>query len=597
MSRVTLVLLVTVGCSTEPPGPQPELPAKDPPPSWGVPLTGGTMLVTRDGRHAVISDPDRDRIATVDLTTREVVADIALTAGDEPGRLVEDRGGRIHVVLRRGGAVLTIPDPKSGRDLVRRSACSEPRGIAHDAATDTLHVACASGELVSFAASGGDAIRRRQLDRDLRDVVVMGDGLAVTRFRTAEVLRLDAQGTVIERLVPPNVKRDPQTGLTPQPRDPVDAVPAVAWRTVAMPDGRLVISHQRQLQVKLGQSTDGYSLGCPGAAGSAPIESAITVIAPGTAPFAAESFAPGALPIDIAVAPAGSLLAVIIAASDRVVVAPASMLSRPDHDPCASFELPATHSIQDQLGAPASIAFRPTGALLIYYPEAPALVVHDAPQSSTTAVTTIQLPGKLGYDSGRALFHRITLSGMTCASCHPEGGEDGLVWDVDPIGPRRTQSLAGHIVARAPYHWNADMPDLRMLMSEVFMARMGGDSITRSQYLSLGPWLDRIPAPRWAATDPAAAARGKALFDSPALACATCHAGELLTNNRTADVGTGGAFKVPSLLGVAARAPFLHDGCAATLVDSFTTCTTVHGTVSSLTPAQLADLIVYLESI
>jgi len=67
----------------------------------------------------------------------------------------------------------------------------------------------------------------------------------------------------------------------------------------------------------------------------------------------------------------------------------------------------------------------------------------------------------------------------------------------------------------------------------------------------------------------------------------------------TANVGTGGTFKVPSLVGVGARAPFLHDGCAATLMDRFTTCGggDLHGKTSQLTPAQLSDLVAYLETL
>ena len=49
----------------------------------------------------------------------------------------------------------------------------------------------------------------------------------------------------------------------------------------------------------------------------------------------------------------------------------------------------------------------------------------------------------------------------------------------------------------------------------------------------------------------------------------SCHVGPLMTTKQIVDVGTGGAFKVPSLLGVGARAPFMHDGCATTLMDRF----------------------------
>src|SRR5207244_3845409 len=95
-------LLLAAACTdpTEPP--------TQPPPPWGVPITGGTMLITRDGRHAVIADPDRNRILSVALADEQVVAEVALAPGDEPGRLIEDGAGRIHVALRHGGALLTL---------------------------------------------------------------------------------------------------------------------------------------------------------------------------------------------------------------------------------------------------------------------------------------------------------------------------------------------------------------------------------------------------------------------------------------------------------------------------------------------------------
>jgi cytochrome c peroxidase len=58
-------------------------------------------------------------------------------------------------------------------------------------------------------------------------------------------------------------------------------------------------------------------------------------------------------------------------------------------------------------------------------------------------------------------------------------------------------------------------------------------------------------------------------------------------------------FKVPSLLGVAVRAPYMHDGCAATLRDRFGACGggDLHGKTSTLSETQLSDLIAFLESL
>ena len=116
------------------------------------PISGGTLLVTRDGAlcgHR--GSRSRSRL-TVDLASGDTI-ELRLTAGDEPGRVIEDGAGRIHVALRRGGAVVTIAggaivDSPAG---MRRAA----RGLAWDSARDLIHVACASGELVSLPAAGG----------------------------------------------------------------------------------------------------------------------------------------------------------------------------------------------------------------------------------------------------------------------------------------------------------------------------------------------------------------------------------------------------------------------------------------------------------
>jgi len=74
-----------------------------------------------------------------------------------------------------------------------------------------------------------------------------------------------------------------------------------------------------------------------------------------------------------------------------------------------------------------------------------------------------------------------------------------------------------------------------------------------------------------------------------------------LTNNNSVAVGTGEMFQVPSLRGVGWRAPYMHDGCAATLSDRFTDATCgggdQHGMTSQLSEADRADLIAYLQSL
>src|SRR5262249_10299445 len=156
-----------------------------------------------------------------------------------------------------------------------------------------------------------------------------------------------------------------------------------------------------------------------------------------------------------------------------------------------------------------------------------------------------------------------TKAGIACASCHPEGGDDGRVWQFTGIGPRRTQNLRGGVLSRAPFHWSGDLPTMADLVNVVFVGRMIGPSLSDSQVAALGLWLDAQPAPAAPAPiDPMAAARGKATFEDATTGCTTCHNGPQLSTHKLVDVGTGGTFKVPSLISVRYRAPYLHNGCA-----------------------------------
>jgi cytochrome c peroxidase len=95
--------------------------------------------------------------------------------------------------------------------------------------------------------------------------------------------------------------------------------------------------------------------------------------------------------------------------------------------------------------------------------------------------------------------------------------------------------------------------------------------------------------------------RGRRLFENASVGCAVCHTGVKLTDNKTQDVGTGGRFQTPSLLGIAWRPPFMHDGCAPTLTarlaDGACGGGNRHGNTSTLSAAERADLVAYLESL
>jgi hypothetical protein len=614
------------------PGPrgEPQLRPQPPPPAGTAavrlppPISGGTLLVLRDGRTAVVSDPDRDRISVVDLGARKLRGQLVLEPGAEPGRIVEDGEGRAHVVLRGAGAVLTV-DPLAVRTLSRRTLCAAPRGLAFDRVRGLLHVACAGGELVSVGALAETPDRTLQLDLDLRDVLVQGDQLLVSTFRKAELLVVSARG-IGERLAPPRMPaafagggRDapPSPPRVPGGPDVPMASPSVAWRLLPAPGGHVLMLHQRGAVGEVGTEPAAYG-GGPGCAGV--VEVAVSQFDTSGSRGAVQSsgaLAGAVLAVDMALSPDGRWLAVVSAAhagTDRqLLFYPAPEVPVPPTGrPCVPgvavmppAATPAAPGAGSEALAPPVDYRPPSGEVIAVAFDGAGNVLAQSREPATLQLLTqraepIVLSLESRADRGHQLFHAATSGQMACASCHPEGGEDGRVWRFQGLGPRRTQSLRGGIMDTAPFHWSGELTSFAHLMADVFQGRMGGGPIDRAQREALERWIDRLPIvqPSRRREDPAAV-RGKVIFHDPAVGCAVCHGGSDFTNGGSFDVGTGGTFQVPQLHGLALRAPYLHDGCASTLDERFTRCGggDRHGLTATLNPADVADLVAFLETL
>lgn len=208
---------------------------------------------------------------------------------------------------------------------------------------------------------------------------------------------------------------------------------------------------------------------------------------------------------------------------------------------------------------------------------------------------------------GRRLFHatqdsRIAADGRACASCHPGGRDDGLVWST-PNGPRRTIPLAGRIDGTAPYGWGGDAKNLEGHLTETF-ARLGGVGGLRSVELdALMEYVQSMQPPPAVDIANAAALRGARIFASTQAGCAKCHTGDELTDNTKHDVGSRadsdreGAFETPSLRFVAARGPYFHDGRYATLRELLQKSDGKMGNVGHLSAADLEALEAYVLSL
>lgn len=220
---------------------------------------------------------------------------------------------------------------------------------------------------------------------------------------------------------------------------------------------------------------------------------------------------------------------------------------------------------------------------------------------------------------GRAIFFdavdtHLTPSGVvTCGTCHPGGGEDGLTWFFSTRGiapkARRTPPAWGGRAELAPFHWNGEFADAATLAQTTIRELMEGDALlvdTRA----IAAWMAEAPIPPGrplAEGEAEAHAQGRALFESEEVGCAGCHAGPLLSDGSAHDVVAASsdplaalsAVHTPSLRGVRARPPYLHDGRAPTLRSVLVEHdpSDRHGRTSHLTGAELDALLVYLETL
>jgi mono/diheme cytochrome c family protein len=602
------------GCEAQPsPLEQPSVTQEHAPPA----LSGGTLLTTRDAKWLIAADPDRDRLYFVDLERGELSHTRELSSGAEPGRLVEDDSGRIHVALRGSGELLTLTRAPDSQ-MTERSLCAHPRGLAYDAATKEVHMACAGGALISIAAEPSTKVfRKLDLERDLRDVLVRGPELLVTRFRSAEVLRIGSDGNVVGRVVPPTfvLREFAPTGMF---LPGTDQAPTVAWRAIDIPGKGGALLHQRARVGPVQTHAGGYaSLQCNGI-----LQSAVTIGLDGERMLSADLHNV-ALPVDIAASPDAKLLAVVSASSGgfdpqlRVFAltgtsplnpdAPSKPLSQnlgtrlpetDDPDKPAQVCIAARTQFPMPPGQLTSVSFTGDRKVAVFSREPAAISVIDLLDGRVSL--HIDLDQESRRDTGYDLFHMRTPAGVACASCHAEAGDDSHVWTFANIGPRRTQALRGGILGTEPYHWDGDMADFDALVGDVFVNRMSvHQEVPKDKRKALATWLDAQPGLRADGSDQDEVQRGKALFESSAVGCASCHSGPLLTNNQRVDVGTGAAFQVPALRGVSFRLPVMHDGCAETLKQRFDAACggDAHGATEQLSSAELDDLIAYLNTL
>jgi YVTN family beta-propeller protein len=215
---------------------------------------------------------------------------------------------------------------------------------------------------------------------------------------------------------------------------------------------------------------------------------------------------------------------------------------------------------------------------------------------------------------GRKMFHdatdeRISANGtVACASCHPDGRADGRTWQFT-FGPRNTPQLGGDILDTAPFHWPGDVPTVAALNEMTVKPFMGGAGMSAADFEPIAAFLGNLrQAPSAAAARGALSElelRGKAVFESEATGCTSCHAGGDFTDNLSHDIGSRAdardisAFQTPVLHGLHRSAPYFHDGRYPSLeaMVAATVRTDQMGTGSHLSEDDVAALVAYLKTL
>jgi hypothetical protein len=572
----SFALLLAFGCGDEastPPAstsPPPSTPNPDSPPTPREPPSAGVPALPIYGGNAFadfvfgesvlyVADPERDHVARFHAESLREAGRVELPPGSTPFRVVR-HGDSIFVTLRGTGSLARISlEPFTLVEVT--PVCASPRGLADDG--ERLLVACAGGELVARHDDGREA--RVLLEPDLRDVVVDDRGaIFVSLFRLAEVIELNPD--LSRRAlypIPDELATDaPQLQLASE-----DRVANTAWRMRAARGGGVDVLHQLSTRVAHAATPDpdrpsddpspsaGY-----GPIGAAPtcrrpvVSNAVTRLG-AERTFEQTRFVGGGLVVDF-VRRDEIHLALASTGRDRrqVVGRVQPITTDAGVRPGVSIERTAAMGggVAVEILAGRSVVFSRDGSVRS---------VDDGGVSTriSNVVST--------FDPGQMIFHATAGVEITCASCHAEGRDDGLVWDFGE-GPRRTQALVGGVNATAPFHWKGDVVDLSTIMRRTFVGQMGGEVLAPEEVDLLGAWLDTLEAEA-ATVDADAAARGATIFAE--VGCASCHAGDFGTRPEPAMLD-GELWQVPMLRGVGLRGPFFHDGCAPVLGRVLTGC-------------------------
>jgi len=188
----------------------------------------------------------------------------------------------------------------------------------------------------------------------------------------------------------------------------------------------------------------------------------------------------------------------------------------------------------------------------------------------------------------------ISTDGRGCATCHIDGRDDNVVWD-SPKGPRRTLSLAAVSDRSGPFGWKSENAD-RAAHMKASVTRLRGRGLPDQDVYALEEYVRSLAATPASEPTNALVKQGRDIFRSPRAACSNCHIEERgFSDHESHHVGTGAAYKTPTLVGVGAKTAWGHDGRFKSLEDMLSGTTMGH--YRALDLDQRRQLVAYLASL
>lgn len=576
------------------------------------PLSGGTLTVSRDGKIAVAGNPEADRLyffqidPPVLLNTVKLSSSIDAGGAWEPGRIVEGSAGQFAVVARSRGSILLFD--RVGKQLATQPVCTEPRGLAtvqSKSEGELLYAACASGDLVKLQFAGLKPLSVKHLPvDDLRDIVVMSrtQELAISRWRSAQILQLSAEGELLNSDKPAKPPSVTQRPIYFPGSFVSDA--QVARRLIGTNQGTALLLYQEHLTtpVPIYYKCPDYP-NCP--AGILPT---LSVLGDDFS-FGGRMILPdAALALDVAISSDGARFLVVAAGNVTFSEFPAPKRGSLLMGNMSDLSAAGTDLLQavDMKGLklkPIAVAplgpFAPSDFVVLTRGKDPSL--YRIAGKDKTVSLLAKLDDQLPIDAGMEMFHAATPAGLTCASCHAEGSDDGHVWTRLPKGQpeaRRTKSLLGGLLASAPFRWDGSQHDI-VKLSKDDLENMGVDMSKPNvdlQIKQMVDWLNAVPAawlqPTWK-DEQIQSAVGREVFKTRQ--CGSCH------DNPKVMTSGSLVIKVPRLVGVGSRAPYYHSGCAVDLKHALDgSCVASDasgGSHSGLTAGEQQQLAAYLRTL